>query len=182
MPVAEQCQSLQWGGRRRWITLCLPVWVASSPPSTREGTSRSERRLCLAVHPQGMAHHLSQPQFPFLTKTCCRGRPGTARCLSVPPVRVQPRGSSQQSQTGPLHISASSFPGAEPWQGEGAAYAEQMESIKTKGSGPDSIYYPSKGVKRISRQPYGEGEPSRATPAGRDRQGQPRPDKGTHNH
>lgn len=65
--------------------------------------------------------------------------------------------------------------GAEPWQGEGAAYAEQMESIKTKGSGPDSIYYPSKGVKRISRhpQPEGEGEPSRATPGGRDRQGQP---------
>lgn len=64
--------------------------------------------------------------------------------------------------------------GAEPWQGEGAAYAEQMESIKTKGNGPDSIYYPSKGVRCISRhpQPYGKGEPSGATPVGRDRQGQ----------
>lgn len=75
----------------------------------------------------------------------------------------------------PPSLSIFPSPRAEPWQREGAAYAEQMESIKTKGNGPDSIYYPSKGVKHISRhpQPYGEGEPSRATPVGRDRQGQP---------
>lgn len=60
--------------------------------------------------------------------------------------------------------------------GKGIAYAEQMESITTKGSGPASIYSPSEGFKRIYRhpQPYGDGEPTGAVPTGRKRQ-----DRGT---
>lgn len=76
MPVAPQ------GGRCHWITLCLPVWVSSSPPSTREGTCRPERHPYLAVHPQGTAHHLSQPQFPFLTKTWHSWGPQCPLCHS----------------------------------------------------------------------------------------------------
>lgn len=76
MPVAPRA------GQRLWITLCLPVWVASSPPSAREGTSGPERLPCLAVHLQSTAHHLSQPQFPFLTETWHCWMPQCPLCQS----------------------------------------------------------------------------------------------------
>lgn len=81
--------------------------------------------------------------------------PGNAGSTRDPP------STAQLGPSGSQHLT---FPGAEPWQGEGAAYAEQMESIKTKGSGPASSYYPSKGLKRIYRhpQPHGKGEPAGA--------------------
>ena len=63
-----------------------------------------------------------------------------------PPCPQQRRELQGPSPAEPLRSRQHTSPGAEPWQGEGAAYAEQMESIKTKGSRPASIYYPSKGL------------------------------------
>lgn len=42
----------------------------------------------------------------------------------------------------------------EPWHGEGAVYTEQMESIKTKGTGPASIYSPSQALKHSFTHPW----------------------------
>lgn len=144
----------------------------------------------LAARPQ--ARHGTLPSLSFPSRprasTRCRGRSGTVGCLSFP--HVQPWAASPLAvpgasgtlpsmaglgRSGSQHLTSQ---GAKPWQGEGAAYAEQMESIKTKGSRPASIYYPSKGLKCIYRhpEPYGEGEPPPgATLAGRERQGQPCP-------
>lgn len=155
-------------------------WWLRPPQHQKKAASAAESHRRLAAYPQGTAHHPSQPQFPFFSKCtpplqrqtwhCRVPRFPPYRCsasghLSPPPGNAgstrDPPSTAQLGPSGSQHLT---FPGAEPWQGEGAAYAEQMESIKTKGSGPASSYYPSKGLKRIYRhpQPHGKGEPAGA--------------------
>lgn len=168
-------------GQHHWITLCWPsLLVASPPPSTK--THRRQLRAVPAM-PHIPRHGTSR--FPASVSLPVPGHPPAAQAdlpllaASVSPVLEfsfwppHPRWcrEHQGPSSGSQHRSSL---GAEPWQGEGAAYAEQMESIKTKGSGPASIYYPSKVLKCIYRhsQPYGDGESTGATPVGRETQGQ----------